>query len=250
MTRTALVTGASRGIGRAIAEALAAQGCAVAVHFGRDARAAQDAVDAIAARGGTAFPVGADLGAPDGPSRLFAQLDGELEARFGTTALDVLVNNAGIAPASSLDGTDEDTFDRLVAVNLRAPFFVLQQAARRLRTGGRVVSISSSVARHATPEMAAYAMTKGAINTLTLAAAAALGPRGITVNAVAPGLTATDLTAGLASDPAARAGYESRTALGRLGTPADVAAVVAFLASDEARWVTGQVIEASGGLRI
>jgi 3-oxoacyl-[acyl-carrier protein] reductase len=236
--KTALVTGASRGIGRAIAERLAADGARVAVHYGRN-----ETVATIAQAGGRAFPLRAELGVAGDMDALFAGLD----AGLGGAPLDILVNNAGIFDPTPLDQVTTDAFDRSYAVNVRAPFFIVQRALPRLRDGGRIVNISSTVTRVATPFLP-YAMGKAAIAALGLTLAQALGVRGITVNTVAPGFTETDQVAWVKGVAGLEATIVATVALGRPGQPADIADVVAFLASDDARWVTGAVIDASGGM--
>ncbi|NUT90961.1 MAG: SDR family oxidoreductase [Saccharothrix sp.] len=234
--RTALVTGASRGIGRAIALRLAADGLRVVVHYARDEVAAKEVV---AAAGGGAFAVRASL--PDEVDALFADLP----------ELDVVVNNAGIGLPKPIEDVTPDEFDEVFGVNVRAPFFVVQRALELMREGGRIVNISSGVTRIAFPEGIAYSMTKGALDTFTRTLAQHLGPRGITVNTVAPGVVDTDVNAGwLRGNPAAEAGVAARTALGRVGRPGDVADVVSFVASEDARWVTGAWIDATGGAHL
>lgn len=242
--RTALVTGASRGIGQAIAARLAAKGATVVVHFGSDEEGAAATVKEIERAGGTAFAVGAQLGADDDVDTLFAGVEAGLAGR----PLDILVNNAAALPAGPLGVTTRAEFDRLFAVNVRAPYFIIQRALPLLRDGGRIITMSSVAARSAFPTQTSFAMTKGAIETMSMTLADELGPRGITVNAVAPGATRTATNEAAFAAPGLAEFITAGTALGRLGGPDDIADVVAFLASDEARWITGQVIEASGGL--
>ncbi|MBW4718805.1 SDR family oxidoreductase [Saccharothrix obliqua] len=245
--RTALVTGSSRGIGRSVAERLARDGALVAVHYGHHPEAAARTVAGIEQAGGQAFEVGADLAEPDGVDRLLAGLRAGLRARTGRERLDVLVNNAGFS-TTFFEATTPEVFDDLFAVNARAPFFVVQRALPLMGPGGRIVSISSTAARVAVADVA-YAMAKAALNTMGRTLAHLLGEQGITVNTVAPGAVDTDLTAEeRRSQPEMRQMMIDMTALGRIGTPPDVADVVAFLASDDARWITGQVLEVSGGL--
>ncbi|MEU0087035.1 SDR family oxidoreductase [Streptomyces sp. NPDC006274] len=248
--RTALVTGASRGIGRGIAERLAADGFLLAVHYGSNEVAAKETVEAIAAQGGRAFAVRADLAAPDGVAELYEAFRAGLAEQGVEPGIDVLVNNAGIGPRARIDEATEAAFDELFAVNVKAPFFLVQQALGLLRDGGRVVNVSSGVTRIANPEAIVYAMTKGALDTFTLALAKELGGRGITVNTVAPGYVETDMNAETRSTPEGRARMESFSVFGRLGQPADIADVVGFLASEDSRWVTGQYIDATGGSRL
>jgi 3-oxoacyl-[acyl-carrier protein] reductase len=242
--RTALVTGASRGIGQAIAVRLAAQGAMVIVHFGTDEVGANATVDAIERTGGTAFAVRAELGVDDDVETLFAGVEAGLAGR----PLDILVNNAAAAPAGPLGVTTRTEFDHLFAVNVRAPYFIIQRALPLLRDGGRIVTISSVATRMANPTQTSFAMTKGAVETMSTTLAHELGVRGITVNAVAPGATRTSTNGSFFEAPGLAEFIAGTTALGRLGGPDDIADVVAFLTSDAARWITGQVIDASGGL--
>ncbi|MFI9329517.1 SDR family oxidoreductase [Kitasatospora sp. NPDC052868] len=244
--RTALVTGGSRGIGRGIAERLAREGALVAVHYGGNAAAAAEVVEAIGRAGGRAFAIGAELGVPGDAQALWAAFDEGLARSGAGGGLDILVNNAGIGLNGRVHEVAEEGYDRVFAVNVKAPFFIVQQGLGRLRDGGRIVNVSSGVTRVAFPTAVSYAMTKGALNTFTLTLAQELGPRGITVNAVLPGIVATDINPWLA-DPAARAQAAGYSAFDRVGEAADVADIVAFLASDDARWITGQQLDATGG---
>jgi NAD(P)-dependent dehydrogenase (short-subunit alcohol dehydrogenase family) len=242
--RTALVTGASRGIGRAIAVRLAARGAVVIVHFGTDSGGAAATVEEIERAGGTALAVGAELGVDDDVETLFAGVEAALAGR----PLDILVNNAAAAPAGPLGVTTRKEFDHLFAVNVRAPYFIIQRALPLLRDGGRIVTISSVATRMANSTQTSFAMTKGAVETMSMTLANELGVRGITVNAVAPGATRTATNGSAFETPGLTELITGTTALDRLGGPDDIADVVAFLASDAARWITGQVIDASGGL--
>ncbi|MFD0783472.1 SDR family oxidoreductase [Micromonospora azadirachtae] len=246
---TSLVTGASRGLGRAIASRLAAAGSLVAVHYGTNKSAAEDAVAQITEAGGKAFTVGAQLGVPGDADRLWEAVDAALRERGVRPGVDVIVNNAGIGGATpTLTAARPDDFDELFAINVRAPFFVVQRGLDRLRDGGRIINLSSLGSRVALPDILAYSMRKGAINTFSLTLAQELGSRGITVNAVSPGVTATEAnSAWFDAKPAVREMVTGVTALRRVGEPEDVAEVVAFLASPAGRWVTGQTIDASGG---
>jgi 3-oxoacyl-[acyl-carrier protein] reductase len=214
------------------------------VHYGSNETAAKETVAAIENAGGTAFAVRAELGVPGDVDTLFAGLQAGLDGR----PLDVLVNNAAIIGYSATidDATVED-FDRLFAINVRAPLFIIQRALPLMRPGGRIVNVSSGVTWFATPEVV-YGMTKGALNVLTRSLAHTQGARGITVNTVSPGITETDMNGWLTENPQAAGKVASMTALGRHGQPADIADAVAFFASDDSRWVTGQILEVNGGL--
>ncbi|MEU9120444.1 SDR family oxidoreductase [Streptomyces sp. NPDC048506] len=248
--KTALVTGGGRGIGRAISERLARDGARVGVHYGHDETAAKETVAAIEAAGGRAFAIQAELGVPGDAEALWAAFDAQAEG------LDVLVNNAGINKAvdGTLKGIGEVTaedFDRLFAVNTKAPFFIVQRGLTRLRDGGRIINVSTGLTRGAAkPELIAYAMTKGAIDVFTSTLAKDLGPRGITVNAVAPGAVDTDMNARWLRgevNAEARQRVSGISPLGRVADGTDIGDVVAFLASGDSRWVTGQWIDATGG---
>lgn len=241
------MTGASRGIGRSVARRLAGDGALVAVHYGRDEAAAKETVSLIEQGGGQAFPVRAEFGVVGDIDALLATVRSELLSHTGTERLDILVNNAGFS-TTFFEATSEEIFDRLFWVNVRAPFFLVQRALPLMGDGGRVVSISSAATRVAVADVA-YVMAKAAVNAMGRTLAHLLGERGITVNTVAPGAVDTDLTAEERRDqPEVRQVVIDMTALGRIGVPADVADVVAFLVSDDARWITGQLLEVSGGL--
>ncbi|WUW26447.1 SDR family oxidoreductase [Streptomyces sp. NBC_01463] len=242
--RTALVTGASRGIGQATATRLAAEGAMVIVHFGTDDSGAAATVEAIERAGGTAQAVQAELGVDGDVETLFTGVERALAGR----PLDILVNNAAAAPVGPLGATTRAEFDNLFAVNVRAPYFIIEHALPLLRDGGRIITISSVATRMANSAQTSFAMTKAAVETMSRTLANQLGGRGITVNAVAPGATRTATNGAVFEVPGLADHIAGLTALGRLGGPGDVADVVAFLASDAARWVTGQVIDASGGL--
>ncbi|WP_432119808.1 SDR family oxidoreductase [Streptomyces sp. bgisy032] len=247
--KTALVTGGSRGIGRAVSRRLAREGALVAVHYGHDEAAAERTVKEIEADGGRAFPVHAELGVPGDADTLWSAFDRALAERDAPAGLDILVNNAGITVPRPLAQVTEADYDRVFAINTKAPFFIIQRGLDRLRDGGRIVNISSVATRVAFPAIVSYTMTKAALDYLTLSLAQELGPRGITVNAVAPGYTETEINPTLAV-PEIRRRYSEASTFGRLGDPADIADVVSFVASDDARWVTGQWIDASGGAHL
>ncbi|HTT22111.1 MAG TPA: SDR family oxidoreductase [Candidatus Sulfotelmatobacter sp.] len=249
--KIALVTGASRGIGRATASGLAEAGARLLVHYGRSAQDADTLVADIRAKGGQAEAIKADLGTPDGATKLAKQVRSIVGAR-----LDVLVLNAGISKASRIaDYTIED-FDNLFATNVRSPFFLVQQLLPILGEGSNIVVISSLGARAVvgkpsldSPSILAYTSTKGALETLVKNWAAILGPQGIRVNAVAPGVIDTDMS-NFTKTEAGREITLGMQALKRIGKPEDVADVVAFLASDKARWITGASIPVDGGSKL
>lgn len=244
--RTAVVTGGSRGIGRAIAETLGAQGALVAVHFGKNQKAADETVAAIKSAGGDAFAVQAELTEKGAAAKLFAAVDAELTRRTGGVKFDILINNAGIAPFVGFADTTEAVMDEIYTVNVKALYFITQEAVKRLNDGGRIVSTTSIVSRLPFPAVAPYSILKAPVDNLTKLLAVELGPRGINVNAVAPGVIATDM-AEFVHTPDGEAMTLSKQALKRIGQAQDVADVVAFLAGPASRWVTGEIIEVGGG---
>ena len=247
--RIALVTGASRGIGRAIAVRLAQDGALVGVHYRSESDKAKQTLELIRAEGGDGFLVAADLADPAGAARLAEALLGELRMRRDPPFLDILVNNAGIADRKTIEEVSEADFDRMMQINFKSPFFLIQKLLPVLADGGRIINISSMAARLSIPTMAVYASSKAALSTLSRVLAAHLGPRGITVNAVLPGATSTDLNP-ITSDPQRIRAVRDTVALGRIAEPGDIAPIVAFLASPEGGWITGETIEASGGQRL
>ncbi len=238
--KVAVVTGASRGIGRAIAEKLAEDGAKVVVNYTSNEEAANEVVSKIENRGGKAVAVQADTGEISEVRTLFE----EATSRFGR--LDVLVNNAGIIAPEMIAEATEEAFDRQFAVNVKGVFFAMQEAAKRLEDGGRIINVSSVNTLMSPPASAAYNATKAAVEQFARTGAKEFGGRGITVNAVSPGATDTDMLAG--APPERREMAAQMAPLGRLGEPRDIADVVAFLASDEARWITGQNLQAGGGI--
>jgi NAD(P)-dependent dehydrogenase (short-subunit alcohol dehydrogenase family) len=249
--KTELVTGASRGIGRATALALAEAGAHVLVHYGRSVKEAESLVAEIQARGGRADAIAADLGTPDGAARLAKQVRSNVGDR-----LDVLVLNAGITKAATIANHTVEDFDKLFATNVRGPFFLVQQLLPVLGEGSSIAVISSLGARMVVgkpglenPSILAYASTKGALETLVKNLAAILGPSGIRVNAIAPGVIDTDLSS-FTKTEAGRTTAMGMQALMRLGKPEDVADVVAFVVSDAARWITGASIPVDGGSKL
>jgi 3-oxoacyl-[acyl-carrier protein] reductase len=242
--KTALVTGASRGIGRASALALAGAGAQVLVHYGRGAKEAEAVVAQIRKAGSRADAIAADLAAPDGPQRLAKQVRAIVGDR-----LDILVANAGISKAATIEETTVEDFDKLFAVNVRGPFFLVQQLLPILSKGSSIVFVSSLAARAVLGTIPAYAATKGAIDTMVKHFASLLGERQIRVNAVAPGIVATEMSNLIKTDPG-RDFALGMQALKRLAQPDDVGGVVAFLASDDARWITGDTIPVDGGSKL
>ncbi|WP_336210847.1 SDR family NAD(P)-dependent oxidoreductase [Nonomuraea sp. LPB2021202275-12-8] len=240
--KTALVTGASRGIGRAVALRLARDGFRVAVNYSASEAAAKEVVRLIEESGGSAFAVRADLGVLEEAHALAERI------RREAGVLDVLVNNAGIGASSPIEQETPEAYDRLFAVNVRGLFFLTRRLLPLIPDGGRIVNITSGVARIAFPEGIAYSMTKGAVQVFTLALAKQLGPRQITVNNVAPGIIDTDVNAGwLRGNPEGEAYAASRHALARVGQVDEIAGVVAFAASPEASFITGTTLDATGG---
>ncbi|WP_406243667.1 SDR family NAD(P)-dependent oxidoreductase [Streptomyces anulatus] len=244
--RTALVTGGSRGIGRAVALRLAAEGALVAVHYGGNEAAAAETVGRIVEAGGRAFAVRALFGESGAVDRLFEGLGAGLK-EHGVDGLDILVNNAGIHSATSIGQLTEEEFARVLAVNVSTPVFVVQRALPLLRDGGRIVNMGSAATRIANPLQIGYTVSKAALAARGPSLANELGRRGITVNTVEPGVVLTDMIGAYAEVPEAVAALESITALGRMGLPEDVADVVGFLAGPRGRWITGQSIDVSGG---
>ena len=243
--KIALVTGGSRGIGRAIAQRLALEGAWVAVHYGHDEASARQTVASIQREGGQAVAIRSELGTAGDVDTLFAALAAELE----DLRLDILVNNAGGSMnVGPIEGTTPQQFDRVFALNVRAPFFIIKRALPLLRAGGRIINISSADSRIALPGELAYSMAKGAVNVLGRTLAHAVGERGITVNTVAPGITDTEPNAWIHASPEMESRTASASAVGRIGQPADIADIVAFLASEDARWITGHLIDATGGM--
>jgi NAD(P)-dependent dehydrogenase (short-subunit alcohol dehydrogenase family) len=243
--KIALVTGASRGIGRATAARLAEAGARVIVHYSASRDAADSLVADIRAKGGQADAVGGDLSTPDAAHKL-----AEAVKALGIAKLDILVNNAGVAQLAPLEAQTVEDFDRHFAINVRAPYFLTQQLLPLLGEGSSVIFLSSVVARVAFDGTSAYSATKGAIEVVTRNLAKELGPRGIRVNAIAPGAIDTDMAQGFLGTEEGRDYIKSVQALKRIGEPKDIADAVLFLASDQSRWVDGRSIEVSGGANL
>lgn len=245
--KIALVTGASRGIGRSIALRLAQEGAYVVVHYGNRQDEAEAVVRQIEQHGGNACAVGADLRTMDGVHHLFAGLDEAVQNQTEASGFDILVNNAGIGQIVGIEETTEASYEEVMNLNVKAPLFVTQQALSRINDGGRIINISSFVTRVASPGVFTYSMSKGAIDTFTLLLAKQLGSRNITVNAIQPGIINTEMNAGTLQNTEGQKYAAGLSAFGRWGEPEDIADIAAFLASPDSRWVTGQLLDASGG---
>jgi 3-oxoacyl-[acyl-carrier protein] reductase len=241
INKVAIVTGASRGIGAAVAERLARDGFAVVVNYAGSQAPAEALVHKIEAAGGRALAAQGDVANPDAVKRMFDAA----EAAFG--GVDVLVNNAGIMSLAPLAQSDDALFDRHIAVNLKGSFNTMREAARRLRDGGRIINFSSSVVGLLQPTYGVYAATKAAIEAMTSVLAKEMRGRGITVNAIAPGPTATDLFLN-GKSPELVERLAKLAPLERLGKPEDIAAAVAFLAGPDGAWINGQTLRANGGI--
>jgi len=242
--KTALVTGASRGMGRASALALAAAGAQVLVHYGRGAKEADSVVAEIRKAGSRADAIATDLAAADGVAKLARQTRSIVGDR-----LDILVANAGVSKVATIEETTVEDFERLFAVNVRAPFFLVQQLLPIMSKGSSIVFLSSLAAHAVVGTSPAYAATKGAIDTMVKHFASLLGERGIRVNAVAPGVVETDMS-NFTRTEAGRNVAMGMQALKRVAKPDDIGGVVAFLASDDARWITGDTIRVDGGSKL
>jgi 3-oxoacyl-[acyl-carrier protein] reductase len=242
--KTALVTGASRGIGRASALALAKAGAQVLIHYGHGAKEANEVAAEIRKAGGRADTIATDLAASDGPHRLARQVRGIAGDR-----LDILVANAGVSKPAKIEETSIDDFDRLFAVNVRAPYFLVQQLLPIMHGGSSILLVSSLAARAVVGTITAYAATKGAIDTLVKHFAAELGSKGIRVNAVAPGVVATEMSSFAKTDAGRDYALGIQT-FKRLAEPDDLGGVVAFLASSDARWITGETVHVDGGSKL
>ncbi|OME81437.1 3-ketoacyl-ACP reductase [Paenibacillus sp. FSL A5-0031] len=238
--KVALVTGASRGIGREIAEQLAGKGAKVVVNFTSSPGKAEEVVNGIKRLGGEAIAIQADI-----------SIVAEVEAMFSKTIeafgqIDILVNNAGIMITKPIANMTEEDFDKQFAINVKGTFFACQQAALHMNANGRIINFSTSVVGAMFPTYSVYAATKGAVEQITRQLAKELGPKGITINAIAPGPVNTELFK-VGKSEEQIAGIANMNAFGRLGEPEDISSVVLFLSSDESQWVTGQTIRVNGG---
>jgi NAD(P)-dependent dehydrogenase (short-subunit alcohol dehydrogenase family) len=245
--KLALVTGASRGIGRGIAERLAQAGAVIAVHYGKSAAEAGETLAHIKEVGGDGFLVQGDVSTMAGIGHLITELDAACAAR-DVNHVDILVNNAGVGGYIDISHMTEADYDRIFNTNVKGLLFITQAVLARMPDGGRIINISSMVGHNAYPVVLAYAASKAAVDEITLSMAAGLGGRRITVNAVAPGATQTDFIGPVNDETMAR--IKSMAALRDIGKPRDIANVVAFLASEEAGWITGERIRASGGMHL
>lgn len=247
-TRIALVTGANRGLGRATACALAERGLAVVLSYRGDAGEAERVVDEIRTGGGDAVAVRLDLADVASFVDFTLALQRVVLGRWGRTDIDVVVNNAGIGLFGRLEDATVDDFDAVIGTNLRGTYFLIQALAPHIADGGRIINVSTSLTRHVSPGTSLYAASKTAVESITRSLAVELGPRGIRVNSIAPGPTATDFNGGAMRDDAdLRSDLAAQTALGRVGQPDEIADAITALASDDLRWMTAERIEVSGG---
>lgn len=248
--KTALVTGASRGLGRAVAQMLAAQGALVAINYANNDEAARETLAAIESDGGSAFLLKGEQGSYTAAKELADKLIEELQTRTGHSALDILVNNAGGGPHLSIADTTPELYDKILADNLSGPWHITRLLMPHMRSGGRVIFTSSLGVRTALTDYAVYSFSKAAVEKLTVIMAKELGPRNITVNCVAPGLIESDANAHVRADEQVKTYLEQTTPLRRLGVPQDLAGAVLALVSDQMSYVTGQIIEVSGGMSL
>lgn len=247
--KVALVTGASRGIGRSIALRLAKDGADVVVHYGFNQDKAIQLVEEIQSFGGKTFAVQANLGKAREIKALFQKLDSVLK-EWDKSQFDILVNNAGIGQESTIESITEESYDEVMDLHVKAPLFIIQNALSRLNDGGRIINISSTVTRIALPNLLGYSISKGAINTLTFVLAQQLGSRKITVNAISPGFVNTDMNEAVLSDPNGREFAANLSVMGRWAETEDIADIASFLAGPDSRWITGQILDASGGSQL
>jgi len=248
--KTALVTGASRGLGRAVAEDLAELGALVAINYANNDAAAEETLAAIEAKGGKAFLIKGAQGSYAAAEALVAALDEGLTQRTGSNGLDILVNNAGGSPQANIENTTEELFNKVIGDNLSGPLYLTKLLKPRIRSGGRVIFTSSLGARTALPDYAVYAISKSAVEKLTVILAKDFGPSNITVNCVSPGLIASDANADIRANDEIRTYLERTTPLRRLGVPSDLSGVVTSLVSEKMGYVTGQIIEVTGGMSL
>lgn len=249
--RIALVTGGNRGLGRSTALALARRGSRVVVTYREGAEGAVETVRMIEDAGGEAFATRLDISKVESFGDFTSELATALRGRWGTERLDVLVNNAGIGLFDQLGQVTVPQFDALVGTNFRGTFFLIQALVPMIDAGGRVINVSTSLTRHVSAGTSVYSASKAAVEALSRSLAVELGPHGISINAVAPGPSATDFNSGaMRDDPELRRALASQTALGRVGEPDEIGDAIAALASDDMRWITAERIEVSGGALI
>jgi 3-oxoacyl-[acyl-carrier protein] reductase len=248
--KVALVTGGGRGIGRGIAERLAGAGALVAFNYAANHEAAAETVRAIETKGGQAFAIQARIGEPGAIEKLVETLDAEFTRRTGGVGIDILVNNIGGGDYGSITSVSEEQFDATFANNVRGPFFLTKALHDRLNDHGRVINISSAAGRLSDPGFIVYCMAKASVEMFTRTLAKELGPRGITVNSVAPGFTAGETNAHVVEDPEMARQVIDNTVLRRFGQPEEIADFVYALASPAGRWITAQNIDASGGFKL
>ncbi len=245
--KVALVTGASKGIGRAIAIRFARDGATVLVNYASDKTGAEKTAQEITSSDGKAFAIQGDLSTLPNIKKMFSETDLILKNN-NLKKIDILVNNAGIFPMGELETTSEEIYDRIFDINVKGLFFTTQEAVKRMNRGGRIINISSVAAHLASTGLCAYGASKAAVDQLTTNFAEELGRKyGITVNSIRPGLIRTEGTSAMHEDKELVQRLSDQTALGRIGEPEEIASIAAFLASDDARWVTGETIEGSGG---
>ena len=248
--KTALVTGGSRGLGQMMAQRLAAAGALVVINYASNKEAADVTVAQIEGAGGQAFAVKAKLGGAAEAEQLVSGMNAELERRTGSNRLDILVNNIGGGDYGGILQADEAFYDHVFNNNVRGAFFLTRALHGQIADFGRVINISSTGARLTDPGIIVYTMAKAAVDAFTRVLAAELGPRGITVNGVAPGFTAGETNLHVTEDPVLSKQVTDATVLRRFGTPEEIADIVFALASPLTRWVTAQTIDASGGFKI